>query len=103
MQLYIFKCTCAVDIHPLAGAIQGYVYDKQFDTRLKKILRATDVLSISVYAETHRDIYLIQCKSIYTSIYKNRENALRFTIPEENNFFMWCNFCTGGRYEYTEV
>ena len=36
MQLYIFKCTCAVDIHPLAGAIQGYVYDKQFDTRLKK-------------------------------------------------------------------
>ena len=63
MQLYIFKCTCAVDIHPLAGAIQGYVYDKQFDTRLKKTLRATDVLSISVYAETHRDIYSTQCKS----------------------------------------
>ena len=37
MQLYIFKCTCAVDIHPLAGAIQGYVYDKQFDTRLKNL------------------------------------------------------------------
>ena len=66
MQLYMFKCTCAVDIHPLTGAIQGYVYDKQFDTRFKKTcVQRTSYQFPYMQKRTEIFYYSIQCKSLY--------------------------------------